>query len=75
MSLKQYWPPRGPVQMLPERHEQGSIAPRCGAIRFKVGLLDGAPEQIFLEALTEPSLHTNLAPAQCATPPLLPEQG
>jgi hypothetical protein len=28
-----------------------------------------------LEALTDPSLHTNVSPAHFAIPPLLPEQG
>ena len=32
-------------------------------------------EQICFDALTVPSLHTNLPPAQCDTPPFFPEHG
>lgn len=75
LSLRQYRPPRGPVHMLPERHEHPSVRGDVGTIKLKLLALDGAPEQIFFEALIEPSLHTNFEPAQCATPPLLPEHG
>ncbi len=74
LSLKQYSPPRGPVQVFPDRHEQPSAVALCGTMKLSGGCV-GALEQIFLEALIEPSLQTKLAPAHFATPPLLPEHG
>jgi hypothetical protein len=38
-------------------------------------LLPYIDEQLFFEALIEPSLHRNSSPSQRATPPFLPEQG
>lgn len=43
-------------------------------MKFNAGWA-GAPEQTFFDALIDPSLQTKLAPAQWATPPLLPEHG
>lgn len=60
--------------MFPERQEQPSTVARCGARKFSAGWT-AAPEQTFFEALMDPSLHTKLAAAQGATPPLLPEHG
>jgi len=77
LSLKQYWPPRGPVQIRPERHEQ-SLEPGeelGGASKPRAAGPPWGPVQIFFEPLIEPSLHTKSSPAQCATPPLLPEHG
>lgn len=73
----QYFPPRGPVQTPPDRHEQ---SPEDGPARLRATNArgDDCPSSALqwrLLPLTEPSLHTNCAPEQCATPPLLPLQG
>lgn len=58
--------------MLPDRHEQLSPLARIGASKLDEA---GMPEHTFFDPLIEPSLQTKFVPAQCATPPLLPEHG
>jgi len=75
----QYQPPRGPVQTLPLRQLQspGAALLRWGWVSSWRGLLPPpiSALQLRLLPLTDPSLHTKVSPAQCETPPFLPEQG
>ncbi|VFR46899.1 hypothetical protein ANT2_1198 [plant metagenome] len=77
--VKQYRPPRGPVQYVFWLQAQPWVSTLSGRARSAcAGLAEEPPNtagQDFLLPLAEPSLQTKVSPSQCEMPPLLPEQG